>query len=60
MIGFRNQAIMYDVIILDLNMPITDGYEACKKIRALYSDRRLLRKERRPSAVSMSIDQPQD
>jgi CheY-like chemotaxis protein len=37
---------MFDVIILDLNMPITDGYEACKKIIALYSECRLLRKER--------------
>ena len=51
---------MYDVIILDLNMPITDGYEACKKIRALYSEHRLLRKEKRQSVVNMSIDSPLD
>lgn len=23
---------MYDLIILDINMPVTDGFEACKKI----------------------------
>ena len=27
-----NSAQMYDVIILDLNMPISDGFDACKKI----------------------------
>lgn len=26
----------YDVIILDLSMPIMDGYEACKRIIELY------------------------
>jgi CheY-like chemotaxis protein len=35
---------MYDVIILDLHMPITDGYEACKKIRALYDASKLMKK----------------
>ena len=33
---------MFDVIILDLNMPITDGYEACKKINEIYDDINLL------------------
>ena len=51
---------MYDVIILDLNMPITDGYEACEKIRALYSERRLLRKERRQSIANKSNEQHLD
>jgi len=36
---------MYDIIILDLNMPITDGYEACKKINDLYDDHNLLQQE---------------
>ncbi len=26
----------YDLIILDLNMPIMNGYVACQKIRQLY------------------------
>ena len=33
---------MFDVIILDLNMPISDGYEACKKISQMYDETRLL------------------
>ena len=35
---------MFDVIILDLNMPITDGYEACKKINQMYDDNNLLQR----------------
>ena len=26
----------FDAIIMDLNMPIMDGHEACKQILALY------------------------
>jgi CheY-like chemotaxis protein len=33
---------MFDVIILDLNMPIMDGYEACKKINQMYDETKLL------------------
>lgn len=28
----------FDVIILDLNMPILNGYEACKQIIEIYKD----------------------
>jgi CheY-like chemotaxis protein len=34
---------MFDLIILDLNMPISDGYEACRKINKLYDDHRLFK-----------------
>ena len=44
-ISFRNSAQMFDVIILDLNMPISDGYEACKKIRAMYKPDNLLKQD---------------
>jgi len=44
-ISFRNQSLMFDVVILDLNMPIMDGYDACKKIRALYNNCSLMKKE---------------
>ena len=27
---------MFDLVILDLNMPISDGFDACKKISQLY------------------------
>ena len=30
---------LFDIIVLDLNMPISDGFEACKNILKLYSDR---------------------
>ena len=29
---------MFDLVILDLNVPISDGYEACKKIHSIYID----------------------
>ena len=38
----RTSFEMFDVIILDLNMPISDGYEACKKISQMYDETRLL------------------
>ena len=28
---------LFDLILLDLNMPITDGYEACMQIIGLYN-----------------------
>ena len=31
----------YDIIIMDLNMPIMDGYDACKKIKKFYEDNRI-------------------
>lgn len=40
---FRAGADMYDLIILDLNMPISDGYEACEKILKLYEDNSIFR-----------------
>lgn len=27
---------LFDLIVLDLNMPISDGFEACKNIMKLY------------------------
>jgi len=30
--------IQYDIIIMDLNMPVMDGFEACKKIKDFFSD----------------------
>lgn len=50
-IKFRNKAEMFDVVILDLNMPILDGYKACEKIRALYSGFNLMQ------SVNVSRDQ---
>eukprot|EP00356_Strombidium_inclinatum_P008110 CAMPEP_0170486172 /NCGR_PEP_ID=MMETSP0208-20121228/5247_1 /TAXON_ID=197538 /ORGANISM="Strombidium inclinatum, Strain S3" /LENGTH=64 /DNA_ID=CAMNT_0010760023 /DNA_START=2949 /DNA_END=3143 /DNA_ORIENTATION=+ len=39
--SFENAELakMYDLIILDLNMPISDGYDACQKIGRLYSQK---------------------
>ena len=30
--------VNYELIILDLNMPIMDGYEACQRINELYKN----------------------
>lgn len=29
---------MYDLVILDINMPCLDGYETCKKICQMFSE----------------------
>ena len=34
----KGTAKLYDLIIMDLQMPILDGYEACKKITRLYEN----------------------
>jgi len=31
---------MFDLVILDLNMPISDGFDACSKIQKLYNQRK--------------------
>ena len=36
------KGIPFDLIILDLNMPIADGYEAIKNINHLFDDNKLL------------------
>jgi CheY-like chemotaxis protein len=28
--------MLFDIVLLDLNMPISDGFEACQKILKLY------------------------
>lgn len=33
----QNKKKMYDLIVMDLNMPVTDGFEACDKISKLYN-----------------------
>ena len=34
----KDHTKLYDLIIMDLQMPILDGYEACKKITRLYEN----------------------
>ena len=34
--SLKQEPIHYDIIFLDLNMPIMDGYEACKRIIQIY------------------------
>ena len=29
---YRNERKTFDLIVLDFNMPVTDGFEACEKI----------------------------
>ena len=41
--GIKNVQEYFDLIILDLNMPISDGYEACKNIQSLYNDNKIFR-----------------
>ena len=34
---FKEGKEKFDIIVLDLNMPISNGYEACEKILKLYN-----------------------
>ena len=34
----KGKSLYYDLILLDLDMPICDGYEACSKIKQFYED----------------------
>lgn len=35
----RSREVNFDMILLDLDMPIMSGYDACKKIKGLGSDK---------------------
>lgn len=39
----RGQSFLFDLIVLDLNMPISNGYEACKNILMKYDNSRILK-----------------
>ena len=41
--GLNDPQEYNDLIILDLNMPISDGYEACQNICSLYNDNKLFK-----------------
>ena len=34
----ETEPVHFDIIMLDLNMPIMNGYEACKQILQIYQD----------------------
>ena len=51
----------YDMIILDLNMPVMDGFTACKSILGLFKDENCFnysdvpqRESQRPVMVALS------
>lgn len=50
---------LFDLIVLDLNMPISNGYEACKNIVNLYADNKQLFKLMKEESMSNVIEQNQ-
>ena len=36
--SLNNPSLLFDLVILDLNMPICGGQEACSKIKGLYNE----------------------
>jgi CheY-like chemotaxis protein len=36
--SFFENSVLYDLVVLDLNMPIMDGYKACEKIKDMYKN----------------------
>ena len=45
----------FDLVILDLNMPISDGYEACQNIRNLFSIKNLFNQNKRQQVPPVII-----
>lgn len=43
--NFKDRNLSFDLIILDLHMPIADGYEAIKNINYIYSNTNLFKIE---------------
>lgn len=49
----KNFTAYYDLVVLDLNMPISDGYEACQNILSLYNNVKLFKyKHKNPNSPS--------
>ena len=49
----ENPQNLFDIVLLDLNMPISNGYEACTKILKLFNKDQLFRVE---SSNNLSLD----
>ena len=51
----ENKTGQFNLIVLDLNMPISDGYEACKKISNLYNNsNKIFRKDKSSKQEGLS------
>ena len=46
-----NPNVKLDFILLDLNMPIMDGFEACRQITNLYKSFNMFKLERKPQII---------
>jgi CheY-like chemotaxis protein len=53
-----NPETKLDFILLDLNMPIMDGFEACKQIVNFYKDKKMFAPEKKKESsksIAMSV-----
>ena len=52
----NNYHQMFDLIVLDLNMPISDGFESCKNILKLYKQGNLFKINKGSSVSDQAIN----
>ena len=45
----------FDLVVLDLQMPISDGYDACKNILGLFNERKLFKIKTNQSSFSETV-----
>ena len=50
--------MLFDIVLLDLNMPISDGFEACQKILKLYDKDSIFKIEKKSSLNINDIKRP--
>ena len=53
----QTDSSMFDLVILDLNMPISDGYETCRNIMKVFTRDNIFKQEKsHNSSLSSVID----
>lgn len=52
---FKDPVLSFDLVILDLNMPISDGYETCQNILRYYQSNNLFKDNKKENHFASPV-----